>query len=248
MQRQDYMLTREVERLGATVLDSFMDPDVTGSMPMAQRPRGGALLRFLAQRPPGDLVVITTEQDRIGRDTPEIIGTIRTIWEAGAVPCFAGEGGLLPRTPHNEFVVGVKASTAQLERDMLRHRITTKLQSKREAGELCGTVSYGWDAVATGRVTPKGVAIRAVVDHPVEQRWIQHMQILRAAGYSYKAIADALNAMNIPSKNAGQTCHGQGGVPFIASGRWGQGQVRKVLTSRMVRDWTAAREALPKAA
>ena len=37
MQRQDYMLAREVERLGAPVLESFMDPDVSGSMTMRER-------------------------------------------------------------------------------------------------------------------------------------------------------------------------------------------------------------------
>jgi len=46
MQRQDYMLAREVERLGAPVLESFMDPDVSGSMTMRERPRGTALRRL----------------------------------------------------------------------------------------------------------------------------------------------------------------------------------------------------------
>jgi hypothetical protein len=39
----------------------------------------------------------------------------------------------------------IKASVVQYERNKTRQRIQTKMEGKRAHGELCGTLSYGWN-------------------------------------------------------------------------------------------------------
>ena len=125
---------------------TLLDEDTSGSIPFQARAQGRRLFPEIRTRLPlGKVEVVTTEQDRIGRDTLDIIATIRAIWQLGAVPHFAAEGGALPRTPENELRMEIKASVAQYERNKIRQRIQSKLDGKRAHGELSGTLSYGWN-------------------------------------------------------------------------------------------------------
>ena len=70
---------------------------------------------------------------------------IRAIWQLGDAPHFIAEGDALPRTPENELRMEIKARVAQYEQNKIRQRIQSKLDGKRANGELCGTLSYGWN-------------------------------------------------------------------------------------------------------
>jgi len=239
MQRQDHMLDLYCQTRGLTILDRIYDPDVSGSVPMSEREGGRRLLASLT----ADLAVVTSEQDRIGRDTIDQIQTIRRIWEAGATPHFAAEGGPIERTPENEMFMEFGASRAQYERNKIRQRIT----SKRAAGELCGTVPYGFNSVPTGATTAKGKSVFRLEDNPEEQKWILHMQQLRAAGWGYHSIAKDLNSRNIPTKrgkgeimNLRVSSSSSSSLRFT-TGRWQAGNVSKVLNNKTVTAWIASR-------
>ena len=85
---------------------------------------------------------ITSKQDRIGRDTLDIIATVRAIWELGITPHFTCEGGAFPRTPQNELLMEIKASVAQYERNMIRDRVrVSSEESTAPAGTLPSNAS-----------------------------------------------------------------------------------------------------------
>src|SRR5262245_18169611 len=141
------------EREGWPIIAEFADPDTSGSVPMAKRKDGRRLLEFIAteagNRP---LAIVAVKQDRLGRDCLDQIAFIRHVWNLGVLPCLVAEGGKLQRTADNELKFGLKAVIAQDELNRIRERVRSGLRGKRERGELCGTVPYGFDAVATGEV------------------------------------------------------------------------------------------------
>jgi putative DNA-invertase from lambdoid prophage Rac len=150
MQRQERMFADYCHRNALQPVLTLLDEDTSGSIPFREREHGGRLLAEITQHVSlsVNLAIVTTEQDRIGRDTLDIIATIRAIWQLGAVPHFIAEGGALPRSPENELRMEIKASVAQYERNKIRQRIQSKLDGKRAHGELCGTLSYGWNVAS----------------------------------------------------------------------------------------------------
>lgn len=236
---QGYCTAMEFE-IGAT----FEDDDTSGSVPMHERAGGAAMLRYLdsaLRTPDSALVLVTTKQDRLGRDTLDIIKTVRRLWKMNVVPHFAAEGGAMPKTPNNELMIEIKASVAQHERNQIRERITTVLNHKRSLGHLTGTVPYGWDAVPNGETSSKGKPVREIIDNHEEQRWILKMAEWRTAGWSYYRIAKALNDLNVPTKQGSTS-------PTVADRKvWQCGNVAKVLNNRTVRDWLSEQERMAAA-
>jgi DNA invertase Pin-like site-specific DNA recombinase len=258
MQRQERMFVDYCQRNQLHPVLTLLDEDTSGSIPFAVRQNGGRLLAEIHEWK-SEVVVVTTEQDRIGRDTLDIITTIRAIWQLGSVPHFIAEGGALARTPENELRMEIKASVAQYERNKIRQRIQTKLDGKRAHGELCGTLSYGWNVryrFADGHeliVTSQALRARDELDpllarhgalhsqilepNPVEQGWLLAMHHWRQAGWSYHRIAVELNHRNIPTKTGAGRPIMHRGTGRLSCGRWQCGNVHKVLNSRMTQDW-----------
>jgi hypothetical protein len=141
----------------------------------------------------------------------------------------------------------VLAGMAEYERELIRSRIQTKLDTKRRHGELTGTVPYGWTAEDTGEVTNKGVRIRRLVPCPEEQNWILHMDNLRRAGYGYHSIANDLNARAVPTKRGRgeiMCLRAKGDEPStkkFTTGRWQAGNVAHVLQNKIVQAWLVSR-------
>ena len=228
MERQDRMLPEYCLRNNILPVVKIYDPDTSASIPFAERPGGQRVLAEIRARVVlGPVALVTTEQDRIGRDLIDSVSTIRTIWELGATPHFTAEGGAIERTPETEMYIGMRASAAQYERDKIRQRIRSKFKTKRDFGELCGVVSYGWDAkyvfadgfelltnkaLSSGQGASKDNALgeliaqhgrllsQTLVDNPREQQWILHMKRLRDAGWGYHSIAKNLNELGVPTK------------------------------------------------
>lgn len=224
MQRQERMFADYCHRNALHPVLTLLDEDTSGSIPFREREHGGRLLAEITQRvsPRTNLAIVTTEQDRIGRDTLDIIATIRAIWQLGAVPHFIAEGGALPRTPENELRMEIKASVAQYERNKIRQRIQSKLDGKRANGELCGTLGYGWNVryrftdghelLLTSHalrareeldplVAKHGLLVSQLLEpNPTEQEWLSQMYRWRQTGWSYHRIAAELNRLKVPTK------------------------------------------------
>ncbi len=260
MQRQERMFADYCHHNALQPVLTLLDEDTSGSVPFQQREQGKRLLPEIQSRIPlAQIHVVTTEQDRIGRDTLDIIATIRTIWQFGAVPHFIAEGGPLPRSPENELRMEIKASVAQYERNKIRQRIQSKLDGKRANGELCGTLSYGWNVryrftdghelLLTSHalrareeleplIARHGLLVSQLLEpNAVEQGWLQAMHHWRQSGWSYHQIAKELNRLSVPTKTGAGNVIQFRGSKRVSCGRWQCGNVRKVLLSRATQDW-----------
>lgn len=229
---QEFICDEECRRLGIPIVAEFSDPDISGYMvPFAAREGGGALLRWLEEHreeaKAGRVHVFFAMQDRMGRDTADLIKTIRHLWGAGLTPHFSCEGGALPRTDDNEMLFEIKASVSQRERNQIRTRIKCQKRAARSRGEhLGGTKApYGFDKVPTGQLRQRQghvVAVKALVDNPEQQVWLRQMLAWEAAGWGCQRIATALTRAGCPPRDPG-------GLPL----RW-RGEVRATLGT-----WTA---------
>ena len=232
LQLQEFGNDEYARRMGLTIISQYADADISGSTPFLERPGGRALLNRAQLG--GIQHIVTSKQDRLGRDTIDTIATVRALWEAGITPHFTAEGGALPRTSQNQLLFEIKASVANYELNIIRERTTTILRHKARLGELTGTIPYGWDCSYTygdGHVEVRAVALsptdlavaaaahggiltKLVVPNDTEQHWLR--QIADWRGYrgpglplrhphlSLKAIADRLNTAGVPSKTGGR--------------------------------------------
>jgi site-specific DNA recombinase len=230
LELQEHINAEYCRRLGLASLDqAYEDPDTSGSIWFNDRSGGCALLIRLQS---GDIQhLITSKQDRLGRDTLDTISTIRKIWDLGIVPHFPAEGGAFPRTPQNELLFEIKASVAQYERNLIRERTRSVLRRKFDLGQLTGNVPWGFDCLYTfangdtqlsARALPpsqlpgKPLSKRLLPNYP-EQATLRQMKAWRDQGWKLEEIADELNRQGICSKLG---C------------RWQAGNVASVLQSR----------------
>jgi len=219
-------------RLHFPVLATFPDEDVSGSIPFAERAGGRSLLHTLQADASRTIKhLITSKQDRLGRDTLDTVATIRYIWGLGITPHFTAEGGAFPRTSQNELLFEIKASVAQYERNLIRERTRAVMKHKFDRHQLTGNVPFGYDCrytFASGavRVSPRAlspaeligpVVSKELIDNPAEQALLREMAAWRAAGMTLVAIADRLNAAGHLTKLG---C------------RWQFGHIDSVLKSR----------------
>jgi len=247
----------EYQQLGPATI--FAEPDTSGRLPFLEREQGRALINRVRQLAgpdtphltPGTFVctVIVNKVDRLGRDSVDVNQTVRLLDSLGARVVFL-DINVDTRTPMGRAFMQIAAVFAELEVARIRERIQAALDEKRGQGLLTGTVPYGFNAVATGAVTAKGVKIRRLVDNPEEQKWILHMARLRSAGWGYHRIANELNRLGVPTKRgageimklrtAPSTLNPQPSTLRFTTGKWQCGNVQGVLTNATVQAWLKA--------
>ena len=200
-----------------------------------------------------DIHLLLTKVDRIGRDW---LATQIMFAELKAMNVRVHILGLGGRNFDCESLMGRKmvsdlAFYSELEVTTTRERIQTTIDFKFSRRQLCGECCYGFTTRETGEVTGKGVKIREVVDEPEQQKWLLHMDALRRAGHTTYSIAKDLNARGVPTKKSGTvqrvTIGHTDGVPVtetrLIRNVWTPGKVEKLLNSKTVQAWLAARNA-----
>ena len=97
------------------------------------------------------------------------------------------------RTAAGRLCLNVLMSVAQWERETIGERTSTALQHKKSQGHHIGSVPYGYEAIdKTLAVVESEAAAIALIKDMKEQ------------GLKLQAIADELNAQNIPTKRGGK--------------------------------------------
>ena len=95
-----------------------------------------------------------------------------------------------PSDPTRKLVRQLLGGVAQFERDMIRLRMAAGKARKLEMGGYAhGAPPYGWRAVG-----------KALVEHDDEKAVVAHLLAGRAAGRSYRELADGLNAAGVPAR------------------------------------------------
>lgn len=210
----------------------FIECDVSGSVPLKERPKGRLMLNTMPLYKCRH--VIFTKLDRLGRSIIDVEENIRRFEQQGVSVHITDSK--LPTDPiFAKLFRQILGVFAEFEREMITRRIQENVDEKRAQGLQTGTIPYGWRGVAVPGMTNKqGKPLLRLEPDPAEMEWIQKMWNLREhARWSYGRIATELNRLGVRAKQGG---------------RWQSGNVAHVLNNRTTREALEAKDAAAKAA
>lgn len=171
------------------LISIFADEGVTGTS-IEPRKKLTALLETIKQ---GETLV-TLSFSRLSRSARDFLNILYDLTMKGCRVVVINEN-LDTRSPYGKFCATMFSAVAELEADIISHRVTDAMNLKKEKGEFVGRIPYGWK-LANGSGS-------GLVEIPEEQAIIKKIKELRASftlenkQYSYEAIAKRLNAEKI---------------------------------------------------
>ena len=166
---------------GLTVDEIVVEEGVSGSIPVHERPKGGALLAGLKA---GD-AVIAPKLDRLFRSALDALTVVEDLKRRGVSLHLLDLGGDISGNGLSKLFLTIAAAFAEAERDRIRERIgQVKADQKARRRYLGGKRPFGY------RVTDEG----ELVPDTGEQAAIRRMVKLRKAGRSLRAIVEAVEA------------------------------------------------------
>jgi DNA invertase Pin-like site-specific DNA recombinase len=187
---QQTAITAAADRLGLPLGDTFTDAGVSGGLALEQRP---ALLAALDALRRGDILIVA-KRDRLGRDVLNVAMLARLVERKGARILSAAGEGTDDDGPTSVLMRQIVDCFAQYERAIIRARTRAALAVKKARGERVGGIPFGYQ-VAEDR--------RTLVPHVDEQRALALLRELRAAGFTFRAVADELNRLGFRSRTGG---------------------------------------------
>jgi putative DNA-invertase from lambdoid prophage Rac len=191
---------------GLVVDEIVIEEGVSGSVPVAERPKGGELFARLMK---GD-VVIAPKLDRLFRSALDALTTVEDLRQRGVGLHLLDLGGDISGNGLSKLFLTIAAAFAEAERDRIRERIgQVKADQKARGRYLGGKVPFGFRRGEGGELVP----------HEAEQEAIREIAHLRAQGRPLRAIADAVRA-----KGVGISHEGVAGVLKAAAAQRGDGQ------------------------
>ncbi len=216
-------LARALARIPAVELvGRYLDDGVSGTIPLAERPEGGRLMRDAAAGRFDELHVY--KFDRLGRDAVDLLVVRRRFIELG-VRVFSvveGEPDLL-----GYDVQAVVADHAR--RDFLRRSADGMNRAAREGRYCGGIVAYGYRIEGT-RESARLVPDKTIVSAELSAAGaIGHIYRRLGLGHSSCAmVADELNALGVPTHYArdGRGVRGQ-----RTRGLWTAGRIRNMVVN-----------------
>ncbi len=133
----------------------YADESVSGSkIPFAERPEGARLLADLRK---GDRVLVT-KIDRMGRNTEDLLATVRRITEAGASVRFT-EQDIDTSGSVGQLLLTILAAVATMESDMIGERRRESLVAfKAEGRHAVGEAPFGLQS--SPNPTGRGLVLR----------------------------------------------------------------------------------------
>jgi DNA invertase Pin-like site-specific DNA recombinase len=187
---QEAAIAAAAARLELPLTATFTDAGVSGGLALAQRP--GLLLALEAIRK-GD-VLIVAKRDRLGRDVLNVAMFERLAERKGARIVSAAGEGTDTNDPTSRLMRQIVDSFAEYERAIIRARTRAALAVKKARGERVGGIPFGYQLAEDKRL---------LQPYPPEQRALAVLRELRAAGYTYRAIAQELNRQGFRSRTGG---------------------------------------------
>ena len=158
----------------------FKDEGVSGSIPLADRPAGKELLAALK---PGDIIV-AAKLDRVFRSALDALQTIERM-KARKIKVWLLDLGEVTGNGMAKAFLTMASAFAELERDMIRERVTSTKRDQRDRGRyLGGKMPFGFTEGLGGALEPV----------PSEQAMIQRIRALRAHGAPLRAIQGQVEA------------------------------------------------------
>ena len=153
---------------------------------------------------------------RLSRDVPDLYQTLKTLKAFGVGFVSATDPLYDTTSPFGEFILGIVAGVAQLERRQTSQRVADALAFKRSQGKLLGTLPAGYKREPDGRI---------VVDETIAATIRITFEQYATGGFSYKDLAAWLNERGI------KTVARRGGNGAPPASLW-SGDVLKEVLSR----------------
>jgi DNA invertase Pin-like site-specific DNA recombinase len=167
-------------RAGVTVASWHVDAGVSGAAPIEEREALSAALAGLREHGAGLLLV--AKRDRIARD-PYVACAVERAAESAGARLVSADGTGNGDGAADVFMRRILDGAAEYERALIRARTRAALGVKRARGERVGAVPFGL------RLAVDGVHLEP---EPEEQATITRARELRAAGWSLRDVAAAL--------------------------------------------------------
>jgi len=187
---QQTAIATAATRIGLPLAETFTDSGVSGGLPLEQRPGLVAALDGIGK---GD-VLIVAKRDRLGRDVLNVCVIQKLVERKGARIISAAGEGSDDDGPTSILMRQIIDAFGQYERAIIRARTRAALAVKKARGERVGGIPFGYQLAEDGQ---------ALIAHPDEQRALAVLRDLRAAGYTYRAIAEELNRQRFRSRTGG---------------------------------------------
>jgi len=166
---------------GLTLAEVLVEGGVSGSVPVEERPVGGALFAKLQR---GD-IVIAAKLDRLFRSALDALEVVESLKGRGVKLHLLDLGGDIAGNGISKLFLTIAAAFAEAERDRIRERISqVKADQKARGRFLGGKNPFGCRRSEAGELVP----------YEAEQEAIREMVELRAQGRSLRAIAAAMQA------------------------------------------------------
>ena len=129
----------ELEQAGYPIEDGFWfaDEGVSGKVPAEQRP---AFKIMLSQIRPGETLIVS-KLDRLGRDSIDVLQTIRTLSDRGIKVIVLQLGNADLTAPAGKLLLSMLAAVAEMERDLLIERTQAGLARAKSEGKTLGRPS-----------------------------------------------------------------------------------------------------------
>lgn len=165
---------------GLDLAEVVVEEGVSGSVPINQRPAGGALFAKLRA---GD-IVIASKLDRCFRSAIDALTVVDDLKERGIKLHLLDLGGDISGNGLSKLFLTIASAFAEAERDRIVERVTQTKADQRKQGRFLGGVRpFGYDVVDG-----------ALVPNAAEQQAIARMQVMKADGKSLRDISTAVKA------------------------------------------------------
>lgn len=157
----------------------FREEGVSGSVPLAERPQGGALLTVLKA---GD-VVVAAKLDRVFRSALDALQMVEELQRRRVSLHLLDLGGDVSGNGMSKLFLTVAAAFAEAERARIRERVATVKRDQKGRGRfLGGAAPFGYQVGQGGSLEPVAA----------EQEALATMRQLRSEGRAFRAIAAAV--------------------------------------------------------
>lgn len=173
---------------------TFFEDVCSGSIPLAQRPGGKALLDTLK---PGDNVIVT-KLDRVFRSATDALAQA-DLFKAQGVNLYLIDMGTEPVTNNgaSRMFFGMLALMAEFERERIRERTQDgKAEKKAKGGHIGGSRPFGYEVIGKG----KDAVLRPLTG---EYEFIQQILDRKAKKESLRTISAWLATQGIKLSHVG---------------------------------------------
>ena len=146
---------------GLTLTDVLVEGGVSGSVPVEERPVGGALFARLQK---GD-IVIAAKLDRLFRSALDALKVVESLKGRGVKLHLLDLGGDIAGNGISKLFLTIAAAFAEAERDRIRERIgQVKADQKARGLYLGGDVPFGFERGDDGELVPVEAQQEAIRD------------------------------------------------------------------------------------